>query len=271
MRIVIADDEPHLRAWLRRLLGELAPETQILAEAGNGREALMAIEALCPDVAFLDIRMPELSGLEVAARLSGVCHVVFVTAYDEFAVQAFEQAAIDYLVKPVTPERLQKTLQRMERIGTAVSATSENSATPTGDQEIMRNASDTLATLQSLISRLNEHDAPVTGKTLRWLRVGNDDAVHLLDIQEVDCFKAADKYTEAHCNGRVWLVRTPLGELESSLDLDEFWRIHRSIIVRVGAIKEARRDLMGRLAVHLHSGAPALPVSRSHAHLFNRH
>lgn len=250
MRIVIADDEAPLRAWLRRLLLEQLPGAEIVAEAGNGTEALAAIAAHAPTVAFLDIRMPELSGLEVASRLQGACRIVFVTAYDQFAVHAFEHAAVDYLVKPVTPERLQKTLARL----------AEPQPAPASTERL----------LQTLLAKLDTPPAPATQPALRWLRVGSDDTVHLLDVRDVDFFKAADKYTEAHSRGKIWLVRTPLSELEKQLDADEFWRIHRSIVVRVAAIGQAQRDLMGRLSVRLIHDGPALPVSRSHAHLFNR-
>lgn len=249
MRVLIADDEAPLRSWLRRLLAERAPGVEVVGEAANGREALDRIRTLQPDVAFLDIRMPELSGLEVAAQAAGLCRIVFVTAYDEFAVAAFEQAAVDYLVKPVTAERLDRTLARLAQAPVAA---------------------DEAALVRALLKKL---DAPAatTGKTtLRWLRVGTDETVHLVDVGEVDFFRAADKYTEVHQGERAWLVRNSLSELEKELDAQAFWRIHRSILVRVAAIREAKRDLMGRLWVHLASGGAPLPVSRAHAHLFNR-
>jgi DNA-binding LytR/AlgR family response regulator len=221
------------------------------------------IESLQPDVAFLDIRMPGLSGLEVAARVTSQtgkpCRVVLVTAYDEFALQAFEQAATDYLVKPVAPERLQKTLARLQQ------------AAP---------AADTGELMQALLQKLSATPtagtlalapAPAgTAEPLRWLRVGNDEAVRIIDVREVDFFRAADKYTEVHQGDKHWLVRTALSELERELDPNEFWRIHRSVVVRVNAIAEARRDIMGRLSVHMHTGGAPLAVSRAHAHLFNR-
>ncbi len=245
MRILIADDEAPLRHWLRRLLAERAPWIDVAGEAANGNEALDMLRALRPDAAFLDIRMPGLSGLEVAAQAGNLCRMVFVTAYDEFAVNAFEQAATDYLLKPVTPERLDRTLERLR--------------SPM--------APDAAGLMQSLLDRL---EAPVASG-LRWLRVGSDESTQLVDVRQVDYFKAADKYTEVHQGTSSWLVRISLSELEKQLAPDEFWRIHRSLVVRVQAIAEARRDLMGRLWVHLRDGAVPLPVSQAHACLFRRH
>lgn len=250
LRVVIADDEAPLRAWLRRLLGEVAPTLEIVGEAADGRTALELIDRLRPDAAFLDIRMPELSGLDVAARVAGRCRVVFVTAHDEFAVAAFDRAAVDYLVKPVATDRLARSVERL-----------------------VSGAAPTAALLQALLEQLDRGTGSPPApprQALRWLRVGSEDAVRLIDVAEVDCFKAADKYTEVHVAGKAWLVRNALSELERDLDPQAFWRIHRGIIVRVGAIGEVRRDLMGRHWVQLASGGPPLPVSRSHAHLFSR-
>lgn len=243
MRLVIADDEAPLRDWLARLLAEVAPSAEIVASVADGDAALAAIERLKPDGALLDIRMPGLSGLEVAARLRTPCPIVFVTAYEEFAVQAFEQAAADYLLKPVTAERLAKALERLPKAGP-----------PAG------------ALLETLLARLGEAAA----RPLRWLRAGQGDAVQLVDVDEVDRFEAADKYTTIHVGVRQWLIRTPLKDLESQLDPDAFWRIHRGTVVRVAAIREVRRDAMGRLWLELRSGSAPLPVSRSYAHRFRQ-
>jgi DNA-binding LytR/AlgR family response regulator len=242
MRLLIADDEPPLRDWLRRQLALVAPEAEIVAEAGDGDTALAQIEALRPDAAFLDIRMPGLSGLEVAARAVTRCRFVFVTAYDEFAVQAFEQAAVDYLLKPVTAERLATTIGRLATAPAAVE----------------------MSTLHDLLAHLQG----AKPAALRWLRAGSGDSLRLIDVAEVDHFEAVDKYTAVHIGDRQWLLRTSLRDLESQLDGEEFWRVHRGTIVRVGAIREVRRDLMGRLWLELRSGGPALPVSRTYSHLF---
>jgi DNA-binding LytR/AlgR family response regulator len=242
LRLLIADDEPPLRAWLRRLLAEVAADAEVVAEAADGASALAEIERLRPDAALLDIRMPGLSGLEVAARAGNVCRYVFVTAYDEFAVQAFEQAAVDYLLKPVTAERLAVSIERLTRPAAAVSPT----------------------LLQQLVAGLQGGRA----RPRQWLRAGNGDTLQLIDAAEVDHFEAVDKYTAIHIGDRQWLLRTSLKELEGQLDGNEFWRVHRGTIVRVAAIREVRRDLMGRLWLDLKCGGPALPVSRSYAHLF---
>jgi DNA-binding LytR/AlgR family response regulator len=245
MRLLIADDEPPLRAWLAQLLAETAPDAEVVAEAADGDAALARIEELKPDAALLDIRMPGLSGLEVAARITVPCRVIFVTAYDEFAVQAFEQAAVDYLLKPVTAERLALTIARLR-------------APPAAENH------------GALLRQLLAHLETQTPKPLRWLRAGSGDRVRLIDVAEVDYFEAADKYTTAHAGARKWLLRTPLKELEQQLDPQAFWRIHRGTVVRVAAIREVRRDLMGRLWVDLHSDATPVAVSRSYAHLFRQ-
>lgn len=245
LRLLIADDEPPLRDWLRRLLAEVAPDAQVVAEAGDGDTALAQIEALRPEVAFLDIRMPGLSGLEVAARATVPCRFVFVTAYDEFAIQAFEQAAADYLLKPVTAERLAKTMERLHGA---------------------RAAMDQTTLLRELLARI---DGP-RPQALRWLRVGNGDAVEMLDVQTVDRFEAADKYTTVHAGSREWLIRMPLKELERQLDADAFWRIHRGTLLRVAAIKRVQRDLMGRWWAELQSGGAPVAISRRYAHLFRQ-
>ena len=245
MKLLIADDEPPLRDWLRRLLAEVAPDAQVVAEAGDGVAALAQIEAQRPDAAFLDIRMPGLSGLEVAARAMAPCRFVFVTAYDEFAIQAFEQAAVDYLLKPVTAERLAKTMERLHNVPAAT------------DQTTL---------LRELLTRL-DNPRP---QALRWLRVGNGDAVEMLDVHTVDRFEAADKYTTVHAGAREWLIRTPLKELERQLDADAFWRVHRGTLLRVAAIRRVQRDLMGRWWAELQSGGRPVAVSRRYAHLFRQ-
>ena len=245
LRLLIADDEAPLRAWLVRLVAEVAPSAEIVGEAADGSAALAMIERLKPDCALLDIRMPGLSGLAVAARITAPCRVIFVTAYDEFAGQAFEQAAVDYLLKPVTAARLSKALERLTQ-----------SAPPAE------------ALLRELLARLAPAAAP--DQPLRWLRAGRGDTVRLIDVAEVDRFEAADKYTTLHIGGQEWLIRTALKELERQLDSQAFWRIHGGTLVRVAAIREVRRDLMGRLWVELKSGGQALPVSRSYAHLFRQ-
>jgi DNA-binding LytR/AlgR family response regulator len=250
MRLLIADDEAPLRAWLRRLLAEVATDAEVIAEVADGPAALAAIDRLRPDAALLDIRMPGLSGLEVAARIAVPCRVIFVTAHDEFAVQAFEHAAVDYLLKPLTAERLAKALERLRR--------------PAAELAVLNGD-----ILRELLARLEPAKTKAT-PPLRWLRVGDANNVQLLDVVEVDRFEAADKYTTVHAGTHSWLIRMSLRELEQQLDPAQFWRIHRGTLVRVAAIGTVRRDLMGRLAVELRAGGPPVPVSRSYAHLFRQ-
>lgn len=245
LRLLIADDEPPLRDWLCRQLAEVAPEAQVVAEAGDGETALAGIESLRPDAAFLDIRMPGLSGLEVAARATVPCRFVFVTAYDEFAIQAFEQAAVDYLLKPVTAARLARTIERLR------------GAPAMADQAGL---------LRELLARLDG----ARPQALRWLRVGNGGAIEMVDVNTVDRFEAADKYTTVHAGDRQWLVRTPLRELERQLDADAFWRVHRGTLLRVAAIRRVYRDLMGRWWAELQGGNQPVAISRRYAHLFRQ-
>lgn len=255
MRVLIADDEAALRAWLRRLLEESGEPVEVVAETADGPATLAAIAAHAPEVAFLDIRMPGCSGLDVAARLAGACHIVFVTAHDEFAVAAFEQAAVDYLVKPVRAERLAQTLKRLRALSEKVAAAGTAPSRPLPAEQ-----------LQRLLAALQQPAA--AEPALRWLTASSGERVRLIDINHVDFFAAQDKYTEVHADGEAALLRQSLSRLEERLDGAQFWRIHRGYIVRVAAIAEVRRDLMGRLFVRLAKHPELLPVSRACAHLF---
>ena len=243
---IIADDEAPLRVYLKRQLARLWPELSIIGEAVNGEEALYLIHEYHPDIAFLDIRMPGMTGLDVAADIANDCRIVFVTAYDQYAVQAFEQAAVDYLLKPVTEARLQIAIVRLR---------SQMASKPPD--------------LSALLQKLS-HTLQPAPRHLQWLKVAQGDEINMLSVGEVDYFRAADKYTSVYTNGKEWLVRTPLKELEVSLDSDQFWRIHRSIIVRVDAISRVTRDLAGRYFVELHGYEQQLHISRSHVHLFKQ-
>lgn len=249
MRVLIADDEASLRDWLRRQLTALEPGIEIVAETGDGPATIEAIERLRPDVAFLDIRMPGATGLDVAARCASLCHVVFVTAYDEFALEAFDKAAVDYLVKPVRPERLSRALARLRPV-----------SPPLPPKAL---APDVLG---QLLDALKPPASPAP--PLRWLTCGSAEQVRLIDVLGVDYFAAQDKYTEVHTATETALVRLPLARIEEQLDPAQFWRIHRGYVVRVAAIRQVRRDLMGRLQVELHGHGERLPVSRACAHLF---
>jgi DNA-binding LytR/AlgR family response regulator len=250
---LIADDEPHLARYLKEQLATLWPELQVVATARNGPEAAAAIAQHEPDVAFLDIRMPGLTGLEVAQGIEGRTRVVFVTAYDEFAVQAFEQAALDYLLKPVTTERLGQTLQRLR--------TALDTTTNPGPVEPD-------ARLADALKRLLPAVAP-TQPTLRWIRASAGEVTHQVPVQEVVFFQADDKYTCVHTStGREHLIRTPITELAAQLDPAQFWQVHRATLINLDHLESTRRDEASRLWLRLRGHAHELPVSRAYVHLF---
>jgi DNA-binding LytR/AlgR family response regulator len=243
-RAIIADDEAPLRADLQRQLARGWPELRVVGAASNGVEALALIERHRPDLAFLDIQMPGMTGLDVAARAPAACRVVFVTAYDQYAVQAFENAAVDYVLKPVTQERLTKTVTRLR---------AQLDAAP----------ADTRALLQQITQVL----APKPDR-LRWIKAARGEEVQLLAVDDVVYFQAADKYTSVFTREHEWIIRTPLKELETQLDPDAFWRIHRNAIVRVADVARVTRDFRGRCLLELRSRGETLSVSRAYAQQF---
>jgi len=243
---IIADDETPLRQFLRRQLATAWPELEIVAEAVNGDEALDAIDAHAPDVAFLDIQMPAMTGLDVARRAAKPCHIVFVTAHDEYAIQAFETAALDYLLKPVNAERLARAVERLKLA-------------------LTRPAPD----LKALLEKLSDNLRP-RPSFLQWLQVSQKSELVLLAVEEVDCFLASDKYTLAMGADKEWVLRKPLKELEASLDPERFWRVHRNAIVRVAAIARVKNDLRGNHVLELRHGGRTVAVGRSYAHLFRQ-
>jgi len=251
MKAVIAEDEPLLAKHLKSRLAALWPQLEIAGMAANGIEARDMIEDLRPDIAFLDIRMPGLSGLEVVQMLSpevrGACRVVFVTAYDEFAVQAFEREAVDYLLKPVGDDRLTAAIERLQRVSPA----------PAGAQ-----SDDLLQRLQALLPKVAEH--------LRWVRasVGND--VRMVSVDEICYFQATDKYTAVFTPDAELLIRTSIKELVEQLDPEQFWQVHRGTLVNVRQIVSARHDALGRVSLKLRNRRETVAVSRGHAHLFRQ-
>ena len=246
---LIADDEPQLARFLGQQLTLLWPDLQLIAIARNGLEAAQQIEALQPDIAFLDIRMPGLSGLEVAQGIEGPTRVVFVTAFDEFAVQAFEQAAVDYLLKPVSTERLRRTIARLQA-----------PADPGLDEGRLAGA------LQRLLPSAT---APGPAQPpLRWIRASAGDTTHQIAVEDVLFFQADDKYTCVHSAGREHLIRTPIAELAARLDPGQFWQVHRSTLVNLQHLESTRRDEASRLWLRLRGHPVELPVSRAFVHLF---
>jgi DNA-binding LytR/AlgR family response regulator len=248
---VIADDEPHLANYLRDELAKLWPELQILRIARNGVDAAAAIAELQPDLAFLDIKMPGLTGLEVAQGIEGSTRVVFVTAYDEFAVQAFDHEAIDYVLKPVKAERLARAIERVRR-SLAPAATSEPDA---------RLAS-VLRTL------LPAGFAAAPNEPLRYVRASHGELTQQIAVADVLFFRADDKYTCVQTAEGEHLIRTPIAELLSQLELAQFWQIHRSTIVNLQHVAGTRRDELSRLFVRVRGYDGELAVSRAYVHLF---
>jgi DNA-binding LytR/AlgR family response regulator len=244
MRALIAEDEVHLARDLQRRLARLWPELDVSLMVHDGLAARQSLIEQAPDLAFLDILMPGITGLEAAKSAPDCCRVVFVTAYEEQAVAAFELAAADYLLKPVADERLAACVARLRQAPTLATTT--------------------------LLARLQEM-MPETAPTvsyLRWLRVQEGGEVLLVPVEEVCYFRSADKYTAVVTSTHEYLLRTSLKELLQRLDPAHFWQIHRGTIVHVRAVAAARRNLLGRLVLALHSRSETLPVSRKYAHLF---
>lgn len=257
---LIADDEPLLREVLARLLAEAWPELRIVGTARNGREAVEQVDALRPDICFLDVHMPGLSGVEAGRLIGRRAHLVFVTAFDQYAVEAFAQGALDYLVKPVEPARLADTVQRLrERLRAA------------------QPAPDTEALLAQLAARL----APGTGTgnggraPLRWLRASVAQTVRLIACDDIDFLRSDDKYTlvawrDDDGQPAEAVIRTPLKELVEQLDAAQFQQVHRSVVVNLRAISHVRRGENETADIHLKGRTEVLPVSRSYLHLFKQ-
>lgn len=245
MKAIIADDEQHLADDLQRRLKKLWPELQIAAVLHDGVAAATALSELEPDIAFLDIRMPGQSGLEAARSATSNCRVVFVTAFDDHAVQAFEQAAVDYLLKPVSDERLARCVERLK-------------------QHALAAPDALLARLQQLLA------APAKPEPLRWLRAQVGQTVRMVAVDEVCYFQSADKYTTVLTRDAELLLRTPLKELIAQLDPGQFWQVHRGTVVNVKQIVSAHHDLLGKVTLTLRDRPEKVAVSRSYAQLFRQ-
>ncbi|MEM7251895.1 MAG: LytTR family DNA-binding domain-containing protein [Pseudomonadota bacterium] len=248
---IIADDEIPQRDYLERMLKTHWPSVSILGRAGNGVEAIKLFDSLLPDLVFLDIRMPGRDGIEVAKHIGARARVVFVTAYDQYAITAFEQAAMDYLLKPVTAERLRATQARMSR------STHESSHHPD------------VGRMMDMLQSMTRRDPP-TSPYLQWVRVGQDDRTELVPIEDAVYFQSGQKYTSLFTASHEHLLRMSLKELEASLDPNDFWRIHRGIIVNVKDIEYAKRDLRGRYQVTLKRRNEILRASQSYAFRFKQ-
>jgi DNA-binding LytR/AlgR family response regulator len=255
---LIADDEAPMRDLLRARLQQAWPDLQIVAEAANGVEAVELGEKLRPDIAFLDIRMPGLSGIEAARRLYERSHIVFATAYDQYALDAFEQGALDYLLKPVSAERLATTCARLQ-----ARLRKRSSADAAPPQDIGQQ----LAKLTTLLETKGKPEKPAY---LRWIQAQVGASLRMVSTREVLFFQSDEKYTRVQTAGAEFLIRKTLKELLDELDPDEFWRIHRSTLVRVDAIAEVKRDLRGRQMLKVRGYPGELEVSRNHSYLFQQ-
>ena len=254
---LIADDEPLLRDALRRQLAAVWPELEIVAEARNGREAVRLFEERHPDICFLDVHMPGLSGVDAANHIGRRAHLVFVTAYDHYAVQAFAQGALDYLLKPVEQARLAETVSRLrERL--------QSSRPAINTEQLLRQLTEQLAELQSGGKK----------KTLRWIRAQAGKTLRLIAIDDVDYLRSDSKYTVVAWRdaGKAAeaVVRTPLKELLEQLDPDQFAQVHRSVVVNLRAVSHVKRHDNETAEIHLKGRTDVLPVSRHHVHLFRQ-
>jgi len=265
MRAVVADDERLLREQLKTRLAEVWPDLEICGEARDGQEAIEKVETLNPDVVFLDIRMPALTGLEAAREIvtlpSWSGEIVFVTAYDEYAVAAFEQGALDYLLKPVEAERLAQTAQRVKARLQARRPLAAQPESP-ADEAALDALLEKLTNAQQSLGRA----APET--PMRWIQCTAGSTTRLIDVKDVLFFRSDEKYTRVQTKDQEALVRTPIRELIPRLDGQQFWQIHRGAIVNLGAIAAVTRDDTGRQRVHISGHPEVLEVSRSFAHLF---
>lgn len=266
---LIADDEPMLRDELASLLAKAWPELAVVAMARNGREAVELHASLEPDISFLDVHMPGLTGVDAARLIGRRAHLVFVTAYGQYALQAFERGVLDYLVKPVAPERLAETVLRLkERL---------RAATPAVNSELL---------LQQLATQMQQRHAhpqgaalaPATGGTpapLRWIRASVGQTLRLIPVDEIDFLRSDNKYTLVAWRGDDGrpgeaLITTPLKELLAQLDAAQFAQVHRSVVVNLRAISHVTRGEHETADIHLKGRDEVLPVSRTYLHQFRQ-
>jgi DNA-binding LytR/AlgR family response regulator len=243
---VLAEDESLLADELSDLLRALWPELRIVERAIDGVSALMAIEAHRPDLAFLDIRMPLLSGIDVARQAAGRCHVVFITSYDEHAMEAFEAGAVDYVLKPPTAARLMTTVQRLKT-------------------RLRQPPTDIGHALRSYVPSV-----PLAPRYLQWINASRGAAVRLITVEEILYFRSDQKYTKVVTADSESLIKKTIKELTDELDPTIFWQVHRSAVVNVHAIDSVLRDDRGTLTLRLKQRSETLPVSEAYHHLFRQ-
>ncbi len=247
---IIADDEENLRMGLCLLLERLWPELKILGQAQNGIEALSLIELEKPDIAFLDIQMPGITGIAVAKKVAHSCKIVFITAYDQFAVQAFESEAVDYILKPLSRKRLETTLERLKK-------QLKDQAQPL-DFDLK---------IKKIIQVLENKDMP---EYLRLIKVKTGSDIRFVPISQVLYFKAEDKYTIVQTASNEFLIKTPIKELENNLDPKQFWRVHRSAIVNIEKIQIIKRSFTNQMIIRFDQTNQTIAVSRAYEHLFKQ-
>jgi len=251
---IIADDERLMRDLLKSRLAQVWPELQIVGEAKNGIEAVELAAALKPDLTFLDIQMPGKTGMEAARDIGAASRVVFVTAYDQYAIEAFERGAVDYVLKPPEPERLRITAERLK----------ERLAAPAG------NGGDVTETVSAMLSQLAEKIAAPKPKYLQWIQASVGQDLRMIPVDDILFFRSDEKYTCVQTAKLEALIRKPVRDLAEELDPSLFWQIHRATLVNVNAIEGVTRDIRGRHLVMIKGRPEKLEVSRSFLHLFKQ-
>ena len=247
---VVADDERLMRDQTVGRLKEAWPELLIVGEAVNGREAVVMVHSLEPDIVFLDVRMPEMDGIKAAQALAGRVHIVFVTAYDQYAISAFDHGAVDYLVKPIDPERVALTCRRL--------------------RERLQQKPDPMNELLDQLSRRLGTGSLKSREYIRWVQASVGDSIRMIPTRDILFFRAEDKYTRVQTERFEALIRKPIKDLIDELDPTEFWQIHRATVVRIDAVAQVSRNIQGKQIVHVKGRDERLEVSRSFNHLFKQ-
>jgi DNA-binding LytR/AlgR family response regulator len=248
---IIADDERLMRDQLRMRLGQVWPELEIVGEAKNGEEAVELVKQLKPDLTFLDIRMPGTNGMDAARQIGNASNIVFVTAYDQYAVEAFERGAVDYVLKPPEQERLQVTVERLKERLHQPKAVANDSVT-------------------QMLSQLAEKMAAPKPAYLQWIQASIGQDLRMIPVEDILFFRSDEKYTCVQTDKFEALIRKPVRDLAEELDPALFWQIHRATLVNVNAIEGVTRDLRGRHLVMIKGKSDKLEVSRSFLHLFKQ-
>ena len=274
VRALFADDERLMREQLRARLAEVWPELQIVAEAKNGQEALQLTEQHHPELVFLDIRMPGMTGVEAARAIAQLptfddapdgwpgCEVVFITAYDQYAVEAFEQGAVDYVLKPAERERLTVTVQRIKK------RLAQRGAESAGDDSSAGVGTGSGVNMQQLLQQLSRQMNPGAAPPLRWIQATVGQSIQMIPVEDVLFFISDEKYTRVQTATLEALIRKPIKELLDELDANQFWQIHRSTLINTRAIAGVSRDMRGRQLVSVKGHPEKLEVSRSFTGLF---